>query len=70
MTLLWIKLVNSFILISGYNSFFIKMSEPKKKETFSIQEKMNILAQMDANKERCCIGCQTRYCAVNIEHYC
>jgi hypothetical protein len=44
------KLANSFILISGCDSFFI-MIEPKKRKAFSIKEKMDILAQMDANKE-------------------
>jgi hypothetical protein len=27
------------------------MTEPKKRKAFSVQEKMDILAQMDANKE-------------------
>jgi hypothetical protein len=48
--LLRIKLANSFILISGCDSFFITMTEPKRK-AFSIQEKMAILAQVDANNE-------------------
>jgi hypothetical protein len=51
MNLLQIKLANSFILISGCNSFFITMTEPKKRKAFSIQEKMDILAQVYANKE-------------------
>jgi hypothetical protein len=41
------KLPNSFILISGCDSFFIMMSEPKQRGVFSIQEKMDILAQVD-----------------------
>jgi hypothetical protein len=49
--LLRIKLANSFILISGCDSFFITMTEPKKRKAFSIQEKMAILAHVDANKE-------------------
>jgi hypothetical protein len=49
--LLRIKLANSFILISGCDSFFIMMTEPRKRKVFSIQEKMDILAQVDANKE-------------------
>jgi hypothetical protein len=49
--LLRIKLANSFILISGCDLFFIIMIVPKKRKAFSIQEKMDILAQVDANKE-------------------
>jgi hypothetical protein len=49
--LLQIKLANGFILISGCNSFFITMNEPRMRKAFSIQEKMDILAQVDANKE-------------------
>jgi hypothetical protein len=49
--LLRIKLENSFILISGCDSFFITMTEPNKRKAFSVQEKMAILAQVDANKE-------------------
>jgi hypothetical protein len=51
--LLQIKLAKSFILISGCDSFFIMMIEPKKRKAFSFQEKMDILAQVDANKETC-----------------
>jgi hypothetical protein len=68
--LLRIKLANSFILISGRDSVFITMTEPRKRKAFSIQEKMDILAQVDANKETCCTGCQVRNCAFIIEHYC
>jgi hypothetical protein len=51
MNLLQIKLANSFILISSCDSFFIMMSEPKKRKAFPIQDKMDILALADANKE-------------------
>jgi hypothetical protein len=37
--------------ISGCELFLITMIEPKKRKAFSIQEKMAILAQVDANKE-------------------
>jgi hypothetical protein len=60
---LWIKLANSSILISGCDSVFIKMYEPKKRKAFSIQEKTDILAQVDANKEMYCTGYQIKnYC--------
>jgi hypothetical protein len=51
MNLLRIKLANSFILISGCDSFLIVMIEPKKRKAFSVKKKMAILAQVDANKE-------------------
>jgi hypothetical protein len=37
--------------ISSCDRFFITITEPKKREAFSIQEQMDILAQVDANKE-------------------
>jgi hypothetical protein len=49
--LLRIKLANSFVVISGCDSFFITMTELKKRKAFSVQEKMAILAQVDASKE-------------------
>jgi hypothetical protein len=49
--LLRIKLASSFILFSDCDSFFIMMTEPRKRKVFSIQEKMDIPAQVDSNKE-------------------
>jgi hypothetical protein len=50
-TLLRIKLTSSFISISGCDSFFIMKCEPQKRKAISSEEKMDILAQVDANKE-------------------
>jgi phosphopantetheine adenylyltransferase len=54
MNLLHMELVNRCILISDCNLFFIVMSEPKKRKLFSIQERMEILEQVDASEETCC----------------
>jgi hypothetical protein len=55
MNLLRIKLANSFILISGHDSIFITVSEPKEKKAFSIHKQTVILAQVDANKKTCVV---------------
>jgi hypothetical protein len=60
MNLPWTKLGNSFILISGCSLFFIMITEQKKRKVSSIQEKMDILAQVDANKETC-VALATRW---------
>lgn len=51
MNLLQIKLVNRFILLSDWDLFSFKVSEPKKGKDFSIQEQMDIPAQEDTNEE-------------------
>jgi hypothetical protein len=44
------KLANNFILISGYGLFFITISEPKNRKSFSIKKKKIHLDQVDSNK--------------------
>jgi hypothetical protein len=44
------KLANSSILILGCNSFFITMREQKDRKTSSVQEKLDIPAQVYVNK--------------------
>jgi hypothetical protein len=62
------KLGNSFILISVCDLFFfVTMSEPKKRKALSIQEKLDLQAQIVASKETtCCAGFQVRNCTINI----
>jgi hypothetical protein len=45
------KLGNNFILIFGCDLFFVTMSEPKKSKVLSIEEKLDLQAQMVASKE-------------------
>jgi hypothetical protein len=46
-----IEVANSCILICGCDSFFIMMSELQKIKAFCAQEKGEISAQVEANKE-------------------
>jgi hypothetical protein len=40
--------------------------EPKTRKAFSLQDKMNILAQMDDNEETRCADCQIWNCAIKM----
>jgi hypothetical protein len=51
LNLLRAELANSFILIFGCDSFFITVSEPKKKKEFSIQEQKVIPVKVNANNK-------------------
>jgi hypothetical protein len=57
-------------LISDCDSFFITISEPRKRKVFAVQEKMDILAQVDANKETHIALAARLGTSVNTEHYC
>lgn len=43
------------------------MNEPDRMKTLTIQEKMDVPAEVADNKEIYCIGYQIRNCAFNIE---
>jgi hypothetical protein len=49
MNLLWIKVATSFILISGYDSFFVTMSKPNKRKAVSFQEKQEFYEELIAH---------------------
>jgi len=61
------NLVNPCTVTSGCGLFFIRMNEPDRMETLTMQGKMDIPAEVADNKEIYCIGYQIRNCAFNIE---
>jgi hypothetical protein len=67
MNLLQIKLAKFYFNLWLW--FFITMSEAKRRKTFSVQEKIDILPQVVLKENTCCTGCQVMNCRVKIQDY-